>query len=256
MRGKQAPLSADEIVKMRKVGRIAARTLEHVAKYIKPGITTNEIDQIVFDFGKSFGAVPGPLGYNGYPKSCCTSINDVVCHGLPGDEKLKEGDIINVDVTPVLDGFYGDTSATFAVGKVSDKALDIIEVARLARDKGIEAIIPGAKTGDIGFATDRIVTRRGYTAVKEIGGHGVGRIFHDDPFVPAFGKKGRGDILRPGYCITVEPMVNEGSPEFDSFDIPNSSIQYYKTVDGGLSAQFEHTVLITPTGYEIMTLAD
>ena len=257
LRGKQTPLSADEIVKMRKIGKIAARTLEYVEKHLRPGMSTLEIDKLVYDFGMTHGATPATLGYHGYPFSCCTSINDVVCHGTPSaDDILKEGDIINVDVTPTLDGFFGDTSATYGIGQISDKAKDIIEVARLARDKGIEVIRGGATTGDIGFVTDKFVTRRGYTAVREIGGHGIGRIFHDEPFVPSFGKKGKGEALRVGYCITVEPMINEGSPDFDSFDIPNSTIQYYKTVDGGLSAQFEHTVLITPTGFEIMTLPD
>lgn len=256
LKRKSSPLTKDEIQKMRIVGRLAARTLEHAGKYVRAGITTNEIDQIVYDYTLSHNAKPAPLGYNGFPKSVCTSINHVICHGVPDQTVLKEGDIINVDVTSLLDGFHGDCSATFAVGTVSPLAQDLVEAARLARDKGIEAIRPNGATGDIGFAIDKYVTRKGYTTVKEIGGHGIGRIFHDEPFVPSYGKRGRGDLLVPWHCITVEPMVNEGSPEIKEFDIPDSSIKYYETIDGKLSAQFEHTVLVTDVGYEIMTLPD
>lgn len=252
----RTPLTAEEVQKMRKVGRLAARTLEQVARFLKPGMTTKEIDQIVYDFTLTHGATPGTLGYHGYPASCCTSINDVICHGVPDGTVLKDGDIINVDVTPVLDGYFGDTSATFMIGNVSDKARDIVEVARLARDKGIEVIKAGGATGDIGFAIDKFVTRRGYSTVKEIGGHGIGRIFHDEPFVPSYGKRGRGDLLRAGYCITVEPMINEGSAAIDEVEIQGSTHKIYKTVDRKLSAQFEHTVLITDGGYEILTIPD
>lgn len=248
------PLSSDEIQKMRKVGKLAARTLEHIEKFIRIGITTNEIDQIVHDYTLSNGARPAPLGYHGFPKSVCTSINEIVCHGVPDQSVLKDGDIINVDVTSELEGFFGDCSATFMVGSVSDQAKDLIEVALLAREKGIEEVRGGARTGDIGFAIDKFVTRRGYTTVKEIGGHGIGRTFHDDPFVPSFGKKGKGDLLIPWTCLTVEPMVNQGVAAFIEIEIPNSSIKYYKTKDNKLSAQFEHTVLVTDLGYEILTL--
>ena len=250
----RVPLSPEEIVKMKAACKLAARSLEHVGRFVRAGITTNEIDQIVHDYNLTHGATPATLGYHGYPKSCCTSINEVVCHGLPDDTVLKEGDIINIDVTSLLNGFFGDCSATFFVGEVSDEARDLVEVARMARDKGIEEIRPGASTGDIGFATDRFVSRRGYTTVKEIGGHGIGRTFHDEPFVPAYGKKGRGDLLVPWHCITVEPMVNQGVASFVEFEIPNSTVKYYKTTDSKLSAQFEHTVLITDTGFEILTL--
>lgn len=252
----RTPLSADEIQKMRIVGRLAARTLEYAGKHIKAGMTTKEIDQLIHEQTLSTGGKPATLGYHGFPASCCTSVNDVICHGVPDSTVLKEGDIINVDVTTVLDGYFGDTSATFFVGKVSDKARDIVEVAMLARDKGIEVIKAGLSTGDIGFTIDKFVTRRGYNTVKEIGGHGIGRIFHDDPFVPSYGKRGRGDLLRAGFCITVEPMVNEGSAAIDEVEIPGSSHKIYKTIDRRLSAQFEHTVLITDSGYEILTLPD
>jgi methionyl aminopeptidase len=181
-------------------------------------------------------------------------VNGVICHGVPDQTVLKEGDIINLDVTCYKNGFHGDTSATFLVGAVSERARDITDCAYQAMMKGIEAITPNGTTGDIGFAVGKYVTKRGYYPVREIGGHGIGRQFHEDPFVPSFGKKGRGDRLLPWGTLTVEPMVNETSAAYDEIAIPNSSIKYYVTGDQKLSAQFEHTVLITDTGYEILTL--
>lgn len=248
------PLSKDEIKKMEYICKLAARTLTYAGTYVKAGITTDEIDKLVYDYTLTNNARPACLGYHGYPKTICTSVNQVVCHGLPNDYKLKNGDIINIDVTSEKDGFFGDCSATFTVGEVTATALDLIEVARLARDKGIEVVRPGATTGDIGFTIDKFVSRRGYTTVKEIGGHGIGRKFHDEPFVPSYGKRGRGDVLVPWQCITVEPMVNEGVAAFKEVDIPNSTIKYYETADKKLSAQFEHTVLVTDKGVEILTL--
>lgn len=249
------PLNSEEIKKMTRACRIAADTLTYLQKYIKAGMSTNEIDILCNDFMASKGAISACIGYHGYPKYTCTSINQVVCHGLPSDaDILKDGDIVNVDVTALIDGFFGDTSAMFLIGNVSDKAKDLVETARQARDLGITMIQPGGRTGDIGFETNKYVTRKGYSTVKEIGGHGVGRKFHEEPFVPAWGKKGKGEILVPFHCITVEPMVNQGTDEVVEFDIPNSEIKYYHTADGLLSAQFEHTVLVTDTGYEILTL--
>jgi methionyl aminopeptidase len=244
----------EEIKLMAKVGKLAARCLEHTGKFVRPGITTDELDKIAHDFTLSHGAKSAPLGYKGYPKSICTSVNHVICHGLPGSEVLKEGDIINVDVTCLMDGFHGDTSATFFVGEVSERAKKVTEIARKAMEKGIEAITPFGTTGDIGFAINKFTTKNGFYVVEEIGGHGIGRIFHEDPFVPSFGKKGRGDRLLPGGTITVEPMVNETDAEMIEYPIPNSSIQWYITADKCLSAQFEHTVLITETGPEILTV--
>jgi methionyl aminopeptidase len=239
---------------MEKAGRLAAETLKYAESLIRIGVSTKELDQAIHEFTLSRGATSGPLGYHGYPFAICTSVNDVICHGPPNDYRLKDGDIINVDVSPVLDGFFGDTSATFLVGNVSDKARDITDCAKNAMWEGIKAISPGGTTGDIGFAIGKYVTRRGYSAVKEIGGHGIGRKFHDEPFVPSFGKKGKGDRLKPFTCLTVEPMINENDKPYLEFPISNSSIMYYSTVDKTLSAQFEHTVLITDSGYEIMTL--
>jgi len=248
------PLTPDEIVKMRAAGKLAARTLEHAAKFVKAGITTIEIDKIVHDYTLSAGATPAPLGYHGFPNSVCTSVNSLICHGVPDKTVLKEGDIINVDVTCILGGFFGDTSATFFVGEVSQVAKDLTDCAEKAMWKGIEEVRPFATTGDIGFAINKYVTKRGYHVVREIGGHGIGKTFHDDPFVPSHGKKGRGPKLTPWCCITVEPMVNETAAAIEEFDIPNSSIKYYHTMDRSLSAQFEHTVLITDSGFDIMTV--
>lgn len=248
------PLSMDEVKKMENTCRLAARTLKHVAQFIKPGVTTNELDQIVYDYTLSHEAKPSPLNYHGFPKSICTSVNDCICHGVPDNQPLKEGDIVNVDVTTFKDGFHGDTSATFFVGEVSEEAKVITEVAEMAMHKGIEAIRPFGTTGDIGFATNKFVTKKGFYPVREIGGHGIGRNFHEDPFVPAFGKKGRGDRLVPWRCITVEPMINQTSAEMIEKSIPDSNIKYYLTGDGTLSAQFEHTILVTDEGYEILTL--
>ncbi len=248
------PLNKDEIRKMERVCRLAAETLLYMDKYMRVGMTTNEVDQLVHDFTLSRGAKSAPLGYHGFPKAVCTSVNQVICHGVPDDYVLKEGDIVNVDVTPFMDGFYGDTSKTYIMGKASAEAQKIVEAAFQAMMRGIEAITPNGRTGDIGFEIDKFVTRKGYSTVKEIGGHGVGRKFHEEPFVPSFGKKGKGEKLVPFHCITVEPMINEGTDKVVEFDIPNSTIKYYHTQDGLLSAQFEHTVLVTDTGYEILTL--
>lgn len=251
---KQPPLSPSEIEKMRIVCKMAAQVLAYTSEFAKPGITTLELDQIADDYTKKIGGISACIGYHGYPKATCISVNEVVCHGLPSDYKIKDGDILNIDVTVKKDGFFGDTSKTVMIGNVSEAAKNLVDAAYNAMMTGIESIKPNGWTGDIGFETNKYVTRRGYTTVKEIGGHGIGRIFHGDPFVPAFGKKGKGEKIIPWTCFTVEPMVNEGTEEFIEKSISGSDIKYYETADGKLSAQFEHTVLITDTGYEILTL--
>lgn len=243
----------EEIATMEKVCQLAAQTLYHTAKFVRVGITTDELNKIAHDFTLSHDAKPAPLGYHGFPKSMCTSVNDVICHGVPDDTVLKDGDIINLDITCLKWGFHGDTSATFFVGEPSKRARDITEAAKEAMMKGIEAITPNGATGDIGFEINKYVTRKGYYPVREIGGHGIGRKFHEEPFVPSFGKKGRGDKLKVGGTITVEPMINENNAEIVEYDIPNSTIKWYTTDDKGLSAQFEHTVLITDAGPRILT---
>jgi methionyl aminopeptidase len=248
------PLAANEIRLMEKAGQLAARTLVHVGKYVREGITTNELDKIAHDFTLTNGATPAPLGYHGFPKSICTSINHCICHGLPDETKLKLGDIINIDVTVIKDGYHGDTSAMFFVGDVSDKARDICDAAFEAMNKGIEQVAPGATMGDIGFAINKLATKRGYWVVREIGGHGIGKVFHDDPWVPSYGKKGKGVKLPPWICITVEPMLNVTAAPLKEFSIAGSSIKYYETGDKTLSAQYEHTVLVTDKGHQILTL--
>ena len=251
-------LTQEEIPLMREVCKLSARLLIEIEPYIKPGVKTEELDKICHEYTLSYGARPAPLGYNGFPKSICVSVNDCVCHGVPSHQVLKEGDVVNIDVTSIKNGFYGDTSKTFFVGEVSEEAKNLTECAFQAMHKGIEAIKPEAKTGDIGFAINRFVTRKGFFAVEEIGGHGIGKVFHDDPFIPSIGKKNQGETLIPWSCITVEPMVNEKSREVIEFSIPHSSVKYYNTKEGGLSAQFEHTVLIKDgmegSNYEILTL--
>ncbi len=248
------PLRKDEIPKMRAAGKLAGQTLVAVAPLVRAGVTTDEINKFVHEFTLANGATPAPLGYHGFPKSVCTSLNSCVCHGVPDGTVLKNGDLLNVDVTCILDGFFGDTSRTFFVGEVSEEAKRLTEVAEKAMFKGIEEIRPFGSTGDIGFAINKYVTKQGYHIVRDIGGHGIGKVFHDEPFVPSYGKKGRGPKLLPWHCITVEPMINESDAAIVEYDIPNSEIKYYHTADNCLSAQFEHTVLITDTGYEIMTL--
>lgn len=244
---------SSDIKSMEKAGRLTAQLLLYLEQYVKPGITTNELDQLAYDYTLSKNAIPAPLNYHGFPKSICTSINDCICHGVPDDTVLKDGDIINVDVTCIVNGFFGDSSKTFFVGNVSSEAKKITQCAYEAMNKGIEQISGKATTGDIGFAVNKYVTRNSYFVVRDIGGHGIGRKFHDEPFVPSFGKKGKGIKLKPWTCITVEPMINQTAAPMHEVAIPNSSILYYMTGDKTLSAQFEHTVLITDTGYEILT---
>lgn len=248
-------LDKNDIVKMKIACKMAGQVLQYTGNLIKPGMTTLEVDEIADDYTKTIGGISACVGYHGYPRATCISVNQVVCHGLPGDYVIKEGDILNLDVTVKKDGFFGDTSKTIMIGKVTPNAEDLVKTAYEAMMVGIEAITPKGWTGDIGFETNKFVTRKGYSTVKEIGGHGIGRIFHTDPFIPAFGKKGKGEKLRPFTCFTVEPMVNEGTEEFVERTIQGSSIKYYETADGKLSAQFEHTILLTDTGYEILTLA-
>lgn len=247
------PMKADEIRKMEKAGQLAAQCLVYLGRQVKAGVTTQELDQMAYDFALSNNAKPAPLNYRGYPKSICTSVNDCICHGLPSNYALKDGDIINIDVTLIKDGFHGDTSSMYFVGEVSDKAKKICETAYQAMHKGIEQVGPKATTGDIGFEINKLVTRSGFWVVREIGGHGIGQVFHDEPFVPSYGKKGKGDLLKPWICLTVEPMINETGAAIREIPIPGSSHFEYMTGDGTLSAQYEHTVLVTDSGHQILT---
>jgi methionyl aminopeptidase len=244
-------LSPREIEAMRRAGRAAAETLAAVAPRLRPGITTRDIDEWVRADTRARGGSPSQLGYQGFPAAVCTSVNQVVCHGIPSPRQvLAPGDIINVDVTTDLDGFHGDTSATFLIGEPSAEARRIADVARRCRDAGISVIRHGVRLGDIGAAISELAHREGCSVVRDFGGHGIGRSMHLPPHVPHHGRAGSGPRLHAGMAITVEPMINLGGPAVrvlaDGWTVV--------TADGALSAQFEHTVLVTKSGYELLTL--
>jgi methionyl aminopeptidase len=236
---------------MRRAGRLAAETLDMIAAHVRPGITTGEIDRLCHDFMLARGAVPATLGYRGYTKSSCTSVNHVVCHGIPGDRVLAEGDIVNIDVTVILDGWHGDTSRMFVAGQPSTRARLLMDVTYEAMMKGIAAIRPGATLGDVGHAIQQHVERHRFSVVRDFCGHGIGRNFHEPPNVLHFGRPGEGPKLRPGMFFTVEPMVNAGRPEVKILDDGWTAV----TRDRSLSAQYEHMVGVTETGVEIFTLS-
>jgi methionyl aminopeptidase len=242
-----------DISMMREVCRLAAGTLERVGHMLRPGITTQDINDFVHADTLRLGARPAPLNYKKFPKSVCTSINEVVCHGIPSPQRvLRDGDIINVDVTHIYKGFHGDTSATFYVGTPSEDAKKVVEVARRCLDLGIAQVKPGARLGDIGAAIQEFAEGQGCSVVRDFVGHGIGRKFHDEPQVKHYGEWGRGNRLKPGMTFTIEPMVNLGGWEVEVLDDDWTAV----TQDGSLSAQFEHTVLVTPDGYEILTRRD
>lgn len=244
-------LSAADIEGMRRAGRAAALTLAHVAERIRAGVTTRDIDAWVRTHTKSLGGVPSQLGYHGFPAAVCTSRNQVVCHGIPSpNDVLVDGDIVNVDVTTNLGGYHGDTSATFMIGNASREARALVDLARRARDAGIAVVRDGARLGDVGAAIQELVEKEGCSVVRDFGGHGIGRKMHMDPHVPHFGERGRGLRLRAGMAITIEPMVNAGKPGVRSLDDDWTIV----TADGSLSAQFEHTVVVTREGCEVTTL--
>jgi methionyl aminopeptidase len=238
---------------MRTVCQMAADTLCKVGEIIRPGISTQEIDDFVHEDTIRRGAVPAPLHYNGFPKSVCTSVNEVVCHGIPTpDQVLQEGDIINVDVTHIYDDFHGDTSATFYVGTPSPDAIKVTEVSRRCLELGLLEVRPGARLGDIGAAIEEFATAQGCGVVRDFVGHGIGRKFHEDPKVSHVGRRGRGERIRAGMIFTIEPMINLGGYEVEVLDDDWTAV----TVDGTLSAQFEHTILVTEDGHEVLTQRD
>jgi methionyl aminopeptidase len=239
-----------EISMMREVCRLAAGTLERVGPMLRAGITTQEINDFVHADTLKLGARPAPLNYRGFPKSVCTSVNEVVCHGIPSPKRvLKDGDIINVDVTHIYKGYYGDTSATFYIGAPSPEAKKVVEVARKSLELGIAQVKPGARLGDIGAAIQEFAEGQGCSVVRDFVGHGIGRTFHSDPQVKHYGQWGTGVRLRAGMTFTIEPMVNLGGYEVDVLDDDWTAV----TKDGSLSAQFEHTVLVTQDGVEVLT---
>ena len=239
-----------EIEAMRTVGKMAAETLLLVGEKIRAGMTTEEINQLVHEDTLRRNARPAPLNYRGFPKSVCTSINDVVCHGIPGPQVLKDGDIVNVDITTFYGGFYGDTSATFYIGQPSPDARKVTEVARRALELGIAQVKEGARLGDIGAAIQEYVEGQGCSVVRDFVGHGIGRRFHEDPQVKHYGKRGTGERLKAGMTFTIEPMVNLGRWEVVMDPHDKWTVT---TADGSLSAQFEHTICVTKTGAEVLT---
>ncbi len=242
--------SAADIEAMRPACRHAADTLVMIEPHIQPGITTDEINRLVHEFTIQAGAIPAPLNYHGFPKSVCTSVNHVVCHGIPGDKRLKDGDIVNVDVTSIIDGWHGDTSKTFYVGEPKVRTRKVVEVARRALEVGIEVVRPGATLGDIGHAIQHYVEGERCSVVREYCGHGIGRQFHEDPQVLHYGKPGTGLALRPGVVFTIEPMVNLGKAGVKVLSDGWTVV----TRDRSLSAQFEHTMVVTEDGCEVLTL--
>ncbi|HSM29454.1 MAG TPA: type I methionyl aminopeptidase [Woeseiaceae bacterium] len=243
--------TADEQDKMRVAGRLAADVLDMITDYVKPGVTTGELDRICHDYITDVqGAIPAPLNYRGFPKSICTSVNHVVCHGIPGDRRLKAGDAVNIDVTVIKDGFHGDTSRMFFAGKPGIQAQRLAEVAFESMWLGIEELAPGRHLGDVGAAIQHHVEKNRFSVVREYCGHGIGRVFHEDPQVLHYGSPGTGMELRAGMTLTVEPMVNAGKPAVKL--LPDGWTVVTK--DHSLSAQWEHTVLITETGHEVLTL--
>ncbi len=240
-----------EIKKMRAAGRLAADVLDMIGDYVKPGVTTGELDRICHAYITEVqDAVPAPLNYRGFPKSICTSVNHVVCHGIPGDKKLKAGDAVNIDVTVIKDGFHGDTSRMFFAGKPPVRAQRLSQVAFESMWQGIRQIAAGKHLGDIGAAVQQHVEKNHFSVVREYCGHGIGRQFHEDPQVLHYGKAGTGMKLREGMTITVEPMVNAGKAAVKL--LPDGWTVVTK--DHSLSAQWEHTVLITQNGFEVLTL--
>lgn len=242
--------SAKEIEAMRVAGRMAAETLVLVGERLKVGMTTEDINTLVHEDTIKRGARPAPLNYRGFPKSVCTSINDVVCHGIPDGQALKNGDIINVDITTFHDGFHGDTSATFYIGTPSPEARKVVEIARRSLELGIAEVREGARLGDIGAVIQEYVESQGCSVVRDFVGHGIGRRFHEDPQVKHYGKRGSGERMKAGMIFTIEPMVNLGRYEVVVDPVDKWTVT---TADGSLSAQFEHTCLVTKTGVEILT---
>ena len=241
----------EQIAAIRKSADLNTAVLDHVAAHIRPGMSTAEIDQLVYDYTAAHGGIPAPLNYCGFPKSVCTSINNVVCHGIPDEhEILEEGDIINVDVSTILDGYYSDASRMFAIGTLSPEAEKLMRVTKECVELGLAAAKPWGHLGDIAHAINSNAQKNGYSVVEEIGGHGIGLEFHEDPFVSYVTPKGSEMVLVPGMIFTIEPMINEGSPDF-FIDEENDWTVY--TIDDGLSAQIEYMVLITETGVEVLT---
>ncbi len=244
--------NADDFQRMREAGRFAAETLDMIAPHVQPGVTTDELDRLCHDFIVHNGGIPACLGYRGYTKTVCTSVNHVVCHGIPDDTKLKDGDIINIDVTVNLNGWFGDTSRMYFVGKPKIMAVRLCQVVYECMMRGIEQVRPGARLGDIGHAIQSFAESHRYSVVRDYCGHGIGQIFHAPPNILHYGKRGEGLILEEGMFFTVEPMINVGKPDTRLSQHDGWTVT---TRDRSLSAQFEHSIGVTASGFEIFTLS-
>jgi methionyl aminopeptidase len=244
-------LSSREIDKMRRAGKLAAQLLEHLEQFVKPGVSTLELNDEAERWTQAHGAKSAPLGYHGFPKSICTSINEVVCHGIPNAKQiLRNGDIINIDVTLILEGYHGDTSKMYFVGEPSPLARRLVEVTEKCRQLGIEQVKPGNRIGDIGAAIQEYAESQGFSVVRDFVGHGISNIFHTSPQIPHYGEWGTGKKLRPGMVFTIEPMINEGTYEVEVMKDKWTAL----TKDRKLSAQYEHMLAVTKDGCEILTL--
>lgn len=240
----------NQIEGIRRASYLAAQTLHYLGEFAKPGNTTGYIDKKCAEFIHDHGAIAATKGYGGFPAHCCTSVNEVVCHGIPGNYELKEGDILNIDVTPILDGFYGDTSKMFAIGEISSDAQKLIDVTHECLWIGIKQVKPNNFFGNIGYEIHKYAMSFGYSVVFEFAGHGVGVDFHEEPQIDHKAPKNSGAIMKPGMIFTIEPMINQGKArcKIDKHDGWTA-----RTIDGKLSAQFEHTILVTPDGFEALT---
>lgn len=236
---------------MRKAGRLTAEALDVMTDAVKPGVTTEALDKLAFEFAMDHAAYPAPLNYRGYTKSICTSINHVVCHGIPDDKPLRDGDIVNIDITLIVDGWHGDSSRMYYVGEVPRKAQRLVEVTYESLMRGIAAVKPGATTGDIGHAIQSYAEAERCSVVRDFCGHGLGQLFHDEPNILHFGRKGEGAVLKAGMLFTIEPMINLGKPQVKVLSDGWTAV----TRDRSLSAQFEHTIGVTNGGCEIFTLS-
>jgi len=236
---------------MRIAGKLAAETLDYITPFVVPGVTTNELDRLCSEFVTDNDAISAPLNYRGFPKSICTSINHVVCHGIPGDKVLQDGDIINIDVTPIVEGWYGDSSRMFPVGKTGVKANRLIEATYEAMWRGIEMVRPGNTFGDIGHAIQSFAESKRFSVVRDFCGHGLGQVFHSAPNVMHYGSPGEGEVLEEGMIFTIEPMINAGKYDVKILEDGWTAV----TKDRSLSAQFEHSLGVTADGYEVFTLS-
>ena len=241
----------EQIDGIRKSSKLAGQTLEYIAEFVKEGVTTEFLDQKIEAYIRENGAIPATLGYSGYPKSSCISVNEVVCHGIPSDKIiLKNGDILNIDVTTILNGYFGDTSKMYTIGEISPVAFELIEATKHSLDLGIQQVKSGNQFGNIGFAIGKYIKSKGFSVVYEFCGHGVGIKFHEEPQIDHSSRRNTGPFMKPGMTFTIEPMINEGRP---GTIVDKADKWTARTVDKKLSAQFEHTILVTETGFEVLT---